>query len=195
MDADARGLARKILAEEGNRGLGGVELVSGRTLEPFSRAGQDGAHNLVDKALAALADGDQDRARRYLRTGARLPNDDREEGHPLPWIVHMELFNLVTDALEAAEEGDMRWLDAALEVLEHADQTESTELRDVLATLATDHELSPVEHRGLQAAIAAMPERPILADRQVEETELVEGTLALLQLCHTYDAALASRGG
>lgn len=188
-------MAEEILAQERNRGFGDVELASGRALERFSRAGHDGAQNLVDKALRALEDGDREPALRYLRTGARLPFDDREQAHPLAWICHMELFNLVSDMVEGFDQGDFRWLDAAIEVLDGAEEGARTELRAVLATIDRDYQLSRRESKAVQVAIAPVAEHPALPDQQLDEATLVDHALQVLEACHAYASAVQRSTG
>lgn len=195
MDEDIKKLAARIFAEEGNRGFGNVELASDRALAQFSLAGQDGAQNLVDKAFHALEDSDRDRARRYLRTAARLPFDDREDSHPLAWTAHMELFNLISDTVEDAEEGDSRWLDVAIELLQDSEEPAHTELRDVLRIIDQDYRLDRRESRALRAAIAEVPARPALPDQRPSETELSESALAVIDLCRAYHQAMEHSAG
>lgn len=190
MDKDIQGLSERILAEYANRGLGDVELASDRALHRYSRAGQDGAQNLVDKAFDALDSGDRDRARRYLATASRLPYDDRERSHPLAWTVHMELFNLVSDTVEDADERDTRWLDVAIDLLAHSDETARTELRDVLKTIDHDYRLGKAESRTLRAAIGRVPEQPSLPDQRLSESALAESALVVIELCRAYHEAV-----
>lgn len=188
-------LVERVLAEEGNRGLGNVQLTSDRALERYSRAGHDGEQNLVDKAVDALENGDRHRARRYLGTASRLPFDHREGSHPLAWIVHMMLFNLVSDTVEAADAGDSRWLDVALDLLGERDETGRSEMRDVLATIDHDYQLVRQESRALRAAIAQVPEQPSLPDQTLDDTALAESALTILELCRDYGSAVPPDAG
>lgn len=190
MDTDIEGLAERILAEYANRGLGDVELASDRALQRYSRAGQDGAQNLVDKVFGALENGDRDRARRYLGIASRLPFDDREGSHPLAWTVHMELFVVITDAVESAEEHDRDWLEAAIALLDSTDGPARVELRHVLATIDHDYHLDKADRRDLRAAIAGLREQPSLADQELSEDELAESALAVIDLCRAYHQAM-----
>lgn len=183
-------LVEQIRAEEGNRGLGAVHLASGRALERYSRAGHEGAQNLVDKAMDALAAGDRDRARRYLGTASRLPFDEREQSHPLAWVVHLELFNLVSDTMEDADEHDSRWLTAAIDLLAETEEAGRSELRHVLASIDHDYGLGRKQSRALRDAIADVPERPALPDERLDSEELVASALLLLDLCLAYGARM-----
>ncbi|WP_147916627.1 hypothetical protein [Ruania zhangjianzhongii] len=189
METDADRLAERIIAAESDRGLGAVQLLSGRALEPFSTAGHEGAQNLVNKALAALETGDADRARRYLRTAARLPFDEREQSHPLAWIAHMELFNEISDLVEELDERDSSWLDLATTVLADADEDGRAELRAVLVTIEHDYRMRKQENRALRTVIAGLPEQAPLHERHVDEPELVAGALSILQATLAYGRA------
>jgi hypothetical protein len=123
---DENGVRRSLvdyLSGRANRPFGDVESVSGRTLQPFSFAGQRAAENLLAKARRALDDNDVDRASALVDRAIRLPFDEHEGAAPAALAVHMDLFCAVTDALERAEADDSRWLDAALDVLGGADGT------------------------------------------------------------------------
>jgi hypothetical protein len=98
------------LSERPNGPFGDVESVSGRTLQPFSFAGQRAAENLLIKARRALDNNDVDRARAFVDRAVRLPFDEHEGAAPAALAVHMDLFCVVTDALEQAEADDSRWL-------------------------------------------------------------------------------------
>lgn len=181
-------------AAQDDRPLGDLEFVAGRTLQPFSTAGWQGAENLVDKARRALRDGDQDRARTLVDRAARLPFDDHEQAAPGALAFHMELFTVVTDSLEDSEEDDPRWLDAALAVLATADEPTRYELRDVLADLNNDYRLPSGERSRLRAAIAAIPARAQLKDLELSPAELADHGLAILIACNAYEAALEDSG-
>ncbi|MGL5810325.1 MAG: hypothetical protein ACRCYQ_10300 [Nocardioides sp.] len=71
MSHDALQVIDKYLAVD--QPFGDFELASNRTLQSFSRAGQQAADNLLSKADRALADGDLERARGFVDRAARLP--------------------------------------------------------------------------------------------------------------------------
>lgn len=181
-----------ILAEQADRPLGDTDAVSGRTLQPFSRAGQAAADNLLDKAVRALEADDTDRARRYADRAARLPFDDHEEAAPAAWAAHLRLFGVVTDALEASEPENHRWLEAALAVLETAEEPARFDLRDVLADIVQDYELPKTERRRLRAAITPIPDRATLFDLDLDELDLSDHIMSILKARAVYLAELGA---
>jgi hypothetical protein len=108
-------------AARADQPFGDAELVSGRTLSAFSRAGLTAADNLLAKADRALAAGDLQRARRFVDRAATLPYDEHEQTAPAAYAASMLLFTAVTDTLERSPEGDSSWLDAAVEALSSND--------------------------------------------------------------------------
>src|SRR5688572_29610945 len=75
VDADRLDELDRYFAERANAPFGDLELASGRTLQPFSIAGQQAASNLLVKASRALDDSDTERARAYVDRAVRLPYD------------------------------------------------------------------------------------------------------------------------
>jgi hypothetical protein len=190
---DENGVRRSLvdyLSGRANRPFGDVESVSGRTLQPFSFAGQRAAENLLAKARRALDDNDVDRASALVDRAIRLPFDEHEGAAPAALAVHMDLFCAVTDALERAEADDSRWLDAALDVLGGADGTAACDLRDVLVAIDHDYSLSPPEHARIRAAIASIPDRAELRDLDVTASELCEHVMSILDARRAYGRAL-----
>ena len=98
------------MKQEANRGLGDIPLRSTAALSPISRAQMDAATNLLDKALRALDDGDEDRARRFVERAVALPYDEHEETHPAAMMAHQQLF---TPSPTPSSNGGDEWLDAA----------------------------------------------------------------------------------
>lgn len=196
MDEDAvRRRWSEYMSERANRPFGDVEAVSGRALQPFSFAGQRAAENLLVKARRALDEGDARRARALVDRAARLPFDHHERAAPVALAVHMDLFCLVTDALERAEPDDSRWLDAATGVLEGADPAAACDLRDVLVAIDQDYSLRGPEHRQIQAAIASVPHRAEFRDLELDAAELGEHVLSILGACGNYQRALQALAG
>lgn len=113
---------------------------------------QEAAGNLLEKAYAALRDGDDERWRRYARKAAALPWDEHEDVHPAAMEVHMVLFNEVTDAAERAD--DESWLTAAGESLTALDDDAAASLRAVLSTIQEDYRLSHREARLIRDMVA-----------------------------------------
>lgn len=131
------------LDRRADRPFGDLQARSGRTLQAFSFAGQQAAENLLVKAGRALDAHDVDRARSLVDRAVRLPFDEHEGAAPATLAVHLDLFCVITDAAEQADQDDVRWLDAALEVLNTAEQPAVFDLRDVLAAIDHDYTLSP----------------------------------------------------
>jgi hypothetical protein len=179
-------------AEQVNRGFGDAEFASGRSLQPFSRAGIAAADNLLAKAQRAVRQGDRERATRYVARAVELPFDDHEEAHPAAWQAHMALFTVVTDEAEEAAAGDHRWLDAAIQVLESAGDFARGDLRDVLADIDHDYQIAGQERRRLRQAIAQVPAGPELIDLALPPEELAVALLEVVEACVAYEEALDS---
>ncbi|HET8599827.1 MAG TPA: hypothetical protein VFL99_05845 [Segeticoccus sp.] len=124
-----------------------------------------------------------------------MPFDHHEQAAPVALAVHMGLFCLVTDAMEGADPDDSRWLDAAVAVLEDADQAAACDLRDVLVAIDQDYSLRPAEHKRVRAAIASVPQRAELRDLQLEAAELGEHALSVLGACRNYERTLQALVG
>ncbi len=183
-------MLERYFAERANAPFGDVDLVSGRTLQPFSIAGREAASNLLRKALRALDD-DPGRARTYVDRAVRLPYDRHEETNPAAMEAHMALFNLVIDVLEDSDETESLWLEAAFAVLATADDAGRCDMRDVLAAIDQDYDLSRVERAALRSAIAAVRERPELLDLDIPPDELGDCVMSVLRACKSYEAALS----
>jgi hypothetical protein len=183
------------LAERADRPFGDTQAISGRTLQPFSIAGQEAAENLLLKARRALDNADADRARAFVDRAVGLPFDEHEEAAPVALAAHMDLYCLVTDALEQAETDDSRWLDAAEVVLDIADEAGRCDMRDVLLDIDHDYSVTHKEHRRIRAAVTPIPDRAELRDRQLTSTELGDHVMSLLRACGHYRAALETRAG
>jgi hypothetical protein len=179
-----------LVAARANAPFGDTDLKSGQVLQPFSQASHDMAANLLAKAVRAVQSGDRERARRYVERAARLPFDRHEEEHPLAGEAHMLMFNVVIDELEACDQGDTRWLDAALTVLAAADESLRCELRDALRVIDKEYEISRRERSALRSAITHVPQRAELSDLAIEPDELVAITLSLIEGCVAYVEAL-----
>jgi hypothetical protein len=173
------------------RPLGDVTSVSGRTLRPFSQASHEAASNLLAKARRALARGDADRATRYVDRAVALPFDAHERALPAAWSAHLDLFCLVTDALDRSAPDDSAWLAAALDVLSTAEDEARFDLRDVLQVIDQDYLLNRDEHRRLRAATATVPPPTPLEDLvDLSADELRRNVLAVVAACNAYEAAL-----
>ena len=135
-------LLHQLLQAERSRPLGASELTSGLVLQPFSRALEEAADNLLLKARVALEEGDEERTAKFVGRAAALQYDVHEDGHPAVTVASMALFDEVVDAMEDADEGDATWLTTALAVLDHVDGIAEMGLRHVLDVLSRDFALS-----------------------------------------------------
>lgn len=183
---------KRYLAERADQAFGDVEMVSGRTLRPFSVAGQEAAQNLLTKAIRALDAGDADRAARFVDHAARLPFDEHERRAPAGMEAHMRLFMAVTDAMETSAEDDSRWLDAALQLLTTWDEWAQGEICDILADILHDYELLPRERARIREALRGAPEHQGLMDQDLPADQLAERVLGLLVQYREYQRVLAS---
>jgi|GEM_PF-832118 len=190
VDADLLRELDRYFAERANAPFGDLELASGRTLQPFSIAGQRAASNLLVKAIRALDNADHARARAYVDRAVRLPYDRHEESHPAAMEAHMALFCLVTDALEDSDEDDTEWLEVAIGVMATADERGCCTMRDVLAAIDDDYELRRQERAALRTAIADMPARPELRDLRLEPQEMGDCVMSVLSVCRDYRQGL-----
>ena len=172
--------------------FGDLELASGRTLQPFSIAGQRAAANLLTKAIRALDNDEPDRARGYVDRAVRLRYDRHEDAHPGAMEAHMMLFCLVTDELEAAAEDDSRWLDAAIAAQSSASEAARCTMRDVLVAIDHDYHISRTERAALRSATADVPDRPELRDLDLAPDEMGDCVMAVLDVCRAYHAAAAA---
>lgn len=191
MDARTRQAIRYYFAEREDQPFGDVEAVSGQTLQPFSWASHQGARNLLDKAGKALAADDHARARSLVDRAVGLPYDRHEDTAPAAWAAQMKLFSLVTDAMEASDPEDSRWLDAAIEVLTHTKDPARYALRDVLNDLSDDYSMSAAEHARIREAISNIPERAELRDLGLGPADLGIHVMSIVEACNTYQAAFS----
>jgi hypothetical protein len=180
----------EYFAERADRPFGDVESMSGRTLQPFSIAGQQAAANLLTKARRALDDHNPDRARAFVDRAVRLPYDDHEKAAPAAIAAQMELFCLVTGTLEQSAVGESSWLEAAITVLADADEAARCDMRDVLTAIDHDYSLTTLERSRIHSAIASVPPRAELRDLPVHSTELTAHVLSVLTACARYRHAL-----
>ena len=174
---------RQQMAQEANRGLGDIPMRATAALSPISLAQQEAATNLLDKALRALGDGDEDRARRFVERAAALPYDEHEETHPAASMAHQQLFDAVTDALE---DGGDEWLDAASGAFASAPEQAKYCMRDVLEGVLQDYELSDAEQKRLRRLVRDVPERAELRDLGLSGEQLVTVVLEVLKGVNQY---------
>lgn len=177
---------RQFLKQEANRGLGDIPLRATAALSPFSRAQMDAASNLLGKALRALEDGDEPRARRLVERAVALPYDEHERMHPAAMMATQQLFDAVTDAL--GDDGD-EWLRAAADTLASAPGQARYCLRDVLEDVLQDYQLTDDERRRLRRLIRDVPARAELPDLDLPPEQLAPAILEVLEgVIHFVDA-------
>jgi hypothetical protein len=177
---------QRYVKEQSNRGLGDIPLRATAALSPFSLAQMDGATNLLEKALRALDNGDEDRARRFVERAVALPYDEHERMHPAAMMAQQQLFSAVTDALD---DGGDEWLDAVTDTFASAPEQARYTLRDVLKEVLQDYELSGGEERRLRRITKDVPERAELPDLELPPEQLVPAVLEVLEgVIHFVDA-------
>lgn len=194
MDADALARVQAHFAALENQPFGNVESVSGRTLQPFSLAGQRAAGNLLAKALRALGAGDESKAGAYVDRAARLPFDPHEQMFPAAGEGTMALFSLVVDALEECEEDDVSWLEAARHAAASADEVGKCELRHTLQAIEADYQLTRRERAALRRLRDSLPEGMELRDRRGDPDELADLIMSVLAVCRDYQTAFDAAG-
>ena len=174
------------MEQKANRGLGDIPLRATAALAPFSRARMDAATNLLDKALCALDDGDEARARRFVDRAVALPYDEHEQVHPAAMTAQQQLFVAVTDALD---DGGDDWLAAATDTFASAPEEARYCLRDVLSSVLQDYDLSDGDQRRLHRLISGVPERAELPDLDLPPEQLTTAVLDVLEgVIHFVDA-------
>ena len=169
---------RHMEEEAANRGLGDIPMRATAALAPFSRAQQDAAENLLDKALRALDEGDEARARRFVERAVALPWDEHEQVHPAAMMVHQRLFEAVTDALE---EGGDEWLHALVDTFASAPEEARYCVRDVVASVLQDYDLSGSDQRRLRRLISDIPERAELPDLDLPPYQMASAVVDVLE--------------
>jgi len=174
---------QRFLKLEANRGLGDIPLRATAALSPFSQAQMDAATNLLNKALRALNDGDEAKARRLVERAVALPYDEHEDTHPAAMMAHQQLFGAVVDALEG---GDDEWIDAAAATMASAPEQARCCLRDVLRDVRQDYEVSDAEQKRLRGLVRDVPERADLRDLELEGEQLAKAVLEVLEGVNQY---------
>ena len=71
-EPDIRARYDRYVAEQSNRGLGDISLRSTAALAPISRGQTEAATNLLTKAVRALDDDDEDRAKQLVEPADAL---------------------------------------------------------------------------------------------------------------------------
>lgn len=162
-----------------------------REVAGVSFALQEAARNLLAKALQAVRDGDEPRARRLTERAFALPYDEHEEVAPAWWSASMLVDDLVIDEMESSEPDDDTWLTACEEVLAAVQGLPADALRGALAVAVTDHELSAAEARRARAAAGGVGSDAWLDRDPGGPREAVETVLGVLRSALAYEAAVA----
>jgi hypothetical protein len=159
----------KMIEREERRALHSVQVASNHARSDFSVAQQHAADNLLHKAALALDAGDCERAEHYVGLAVRIPFDEHEVTWPSHWAGRMMMFRDITDALEASEPGDARWLEGALQVYEGLGHYAGAQIRSCLRAARQDWKLVPRESRRIKEFLTGTPEDPALARQHREE--------------------------
>ena len=186
-------LLHQWLQAERSRPLGASQLTSGLVLQPFSRALEKAAENLLLRARVALEEGDEERTAKFVGRAAALQYDEHEDAQPAVTIASMALFNEVVDAMEDADEGDATWLTTALVVLDHVEGVAEMGLRHVLDVLSRDFtsSLSRRETKLIRREIGRPgPELDLGLTRDSSVEEIRDVVLSLLRVNLEYHMAL-----
>lgn len=177
------------LEQRRNRGFGDILAVSGQTEYRAAAGLHAAAENLVNKALVAFEDGDEDRAVRLASRASRLPWDDFEERWPGALAAHMALHEALSEAMESSDEGDTAWLDDAIRVLGELTGEIHEHLADTLATFAWDKgmDATPAEARKIRQAVGANREESRFGDDPTATPDqLLPSILEILRVTHRY---------
>lgn len=165
-------------------------------VQAASMAGMVAAGNLFDKAVAALARGEEDQAHRLVRQAAFRPFDDHEGVWPGPAAAHFALFELVVDTVEQLPEGDDTWVDVLIELASRVSGRQLDELRHLAAVLDQDRDFHGVEEheaRRLRALAQGSSTRRTPGD-DVAEDERYDYVLDLAHLVLALQTALQDAG-
>ena len=143
------------------------------------------AGTLLEKAAAAQAAGDLDRARRLVLRAKALGRDEHEDAEVCSMAAHMALFTLMSDVVE--EEDPMVWLEAAEVVLPSLDGAARTELLGAARSIGADAELEPAERRALRRLTHGVELPVSVFEGRVLE---VDDVLQVLAATAAYDDAV-----
>lgn len=179
----------EYLQQRRNRGFGDILAVSGQTEYRAAAGLHAAAENLVNKALVALEDGDEDRAIRLATRASRLPWDDFEQRWPGALAAHMALYEALTEAMESSDEGQTAWLDDAIRVLGELTGEIHEHVADTLGTFAWDAGLdpTPAEVRKIRQAVGAnRQESRFGADPTATPDQLLPRILDILRVTNRY---------
>ena len=169
--------------------FGDVESISGQVLSPFSRASLQAARNLLAKAYRLIEQGESERAKAFIDRAVGLPFDEHERAAPAALAARFDLYDEITDALEASASESTRWLDAALSVLDE-DGSARFDLRDILREIEKVYVLNRDERSRIRSAVADIPDRDALYDLDLSPAELRIEVMSVASTLVRYRKAL-----
>jgi hypothetical protein len=149
------------LARMSDRGLGAVQLQSNLAASTQSLTTAKAARNLLTKARRDLAAGQLERAAAYIDRALHLPYNDTAEAPTAAYEAHMSLFTIVSDAVEAGDEDDPAWLDAAEAALPRCGEHAREELLQTLRTINHEYELAPSQRRRIRSIAPGDPQSDV----------------------------------
>lgn len=177
-EPDIRARFERYLAEQSNRGLGDIPLRPTAALAPISRGLDTAATNLLTKALRALDDDDEARAKQLVERAVALPYDDHEQVHPAASVANQLVFNEITDTLEDCED---HWVSAVADTFASATEEAKYALRDALKDILDDYNLTPEEQHRVRRLIRDVPERAELRDLDLPPPALATAIVEILE--------------
>jgi hypothetical protein len=178
------------LRRDRDRPLAEVIRPSNRIGATVSEGLQAAGTNLLDKALAAVVAGDQDRARRYVERAVRLPFDEHEQVGTAWWAASMLMYTVVDEELEACDPGDDSWLTAAESVLVDTEQLVAQALQGTLVSVTESYQLSRRERERCRVATRGCDANSWAVQEPAGEAERVAAVLGVVELAAAYIAAL-----
>ncbi|WP_432572171.1 hypothetical protein [Kineococcus sp. SYSU DK005] len=161
-----------------------------RELAGASSALLGAAHNLLAKALRAVREGDEARARRLTERAFALPHDEHEGVVPAWWAASMLLHDAVDAELESSAEDDDAWLAVAEQLLGTVDGAVADVLRSALVVAVEGHELSVAEVRRVRAVGGGVSPDAWLEQDPGGPLEAVQLVLQVLRTTAAYEAAV-----
>lgn len=143
MEPDLSAL-QAFLDEMNNRPLSDAVREGNRPGAERSRAVQQGAHNLLDKAAAALDSGDDAKLQRYVSRLCALPYDEHEQMEPGVTYAGNRVFTIMADFLEELAdddgEGEIVWFEAIESTWQDANELGREALSQEIAALSLERE-------------------------------------------------------
>lgn len=186
-EPDIRARYDRYMAEQSNRGLGDISLRSTAALAPISRGQTEAATNLLTKAVRALDDDDEARAKQLVERAVALPYDDHEQVHPGASMACQLVFTEITETLEDCED---HWVSALADTFAGATPDAKFALRDVLTDILDDYNLTQEEQHRVRRLIRDVPERAELTDLDLAPPAMATAILEILDSIISFRDAL-----